>query len=253
MVCSVEGMTSNQGNTPRQETLAQFSVQLSAYAKRPIPFAETVRELAVVRARIRVIDARRKPIYEQLASRYRTGVTRTSTGLELRSTAARPGTVVRTVDAATVKARYPRAYEAARCVGNYVSIKAPSSFKEPVVKGLPAKPPGSASLDALVKAYQHASFACLPELRQEEKAAIAVLREIAEEFGWDGLPYVFADHWSVGLRKLRYQASLLAVNEPEIFDELAVERERGAATGRIYIATHEHDIDDEVEGDGYAQ
>lgn len=240
----------------RPETLAEFAAQLREHAARAgqsISFMTDVHELANTRAQITLLRARRTLIFEQLKRRYAGGITTTSTGeYVLRMSRPSELVTVRTVESDTVKRAYPTAWQAARVIVPRVAVTTPpdwnstdgggagsppshasrSAFRTP---RLPAVPRATDTLDRCVAAYRHRAFDRLEELRRDEALLIGGLEDIADKYGWDGLPIVFSDGWKIGLRCRRFDAESLREHEPAIFDELAIDKVRGGST-RLYVA-----------------
>ena len=86
-----------------------------------------------------------------------------------------------------------------------------------------------------VLAYKEApAWQRLKALREAEQETLGRLEKLAAEFGWDGDLKVFADGWSVQLKRQQYSSEALAAVAPDVFEKLAVVKVK-QAPARVYV------------------
>ena len=235
-------MPTTTAKDQRTVTLEQFSAQIDAHLGRPAGFAEAVAALAEARARTKRVDDRRKAIYRELEQRHlgRGGgvvVLPGGGGREpwvLRRTEEKRS-VVRTVPAELVKKLDRAAYERARVSKAKLKLVTPETWRGGGdVDRLPAIPHPTQTTDHVINLYRSKVFDVLRDLKAEEEQARLDLDKIAADCGWDGGeaegPLAFTDGWMLGLRTREYSVEALKANQPEVFDRLAISKERRSGT-----------------------
>lgn len=204
-------------------TLDQFDAQLNDHAGEAVGFADTVRRLRAVRANLTAGETRRKELREVVAAAHDAGAGRTNkwrVAVFTGPTRPKPG-----VPSAVLKKHNPRLWDRARVLTPWVTVTAPPTA-DPVDRELWLPPePGRGSLDPVFDGLSRLS-AGMADFRREENELKDRLRDIAHDNGWNGLPIVMADRWTVGLTTLRYSSDALRELDPETFDRLAVTPEQ---------------------------
>lgn len=215
------------------QTLTQFDAALGAHLGRPAGFADAVVELWTVRQRLTVLKERRSELFAVLREHHARGNS-VAGDMELRESRPSAVRVRRTVTAAAIKKVSPELWERSRVPGPKVAVSAPKTQVRPAVGlSLPAVPGPRTPLHQAVAVYQ--SCPGTDVLSEAEKAAVAQLRTIAEQAGWDGMPVAFSDGWKAGLVALTYDAEALRRIDPQTFEALAVDVTTGGST-HVYLA-----------------
>ncbi|AOT27278.1 hypothetical protein KNT58_gp61 [Mycobacterium phage Fortunato] len=223
----------------RSETLAQFNRELIEYGGYDPGFDGLVETLYATREAIRQLAGARKNLFEHIKGYHRgADVAVPGTEYVVRQTEAGPATTYRAVSSAAAKKADPAAWRRAQVLTGFVQVKAPAAVAAAVpVEDVPAlcHLEKGVGLTEAVAAYKDApAWARLKELRAVESETLGRLEKLAAEFGWDGDLKVFADGWSVQLKRVQYSSDALAVVDPELFDRLAEVKLRQAAP-RVYI------------------
>ncbi|AKF14325.1 hypothetical protein SEA_VINCENZO_63 [Mycobacterium phage Vincenzo] len=206
----------------RTETLDEFDDLLGEYANGETDFAYLVRSLWATREGIKQLDAARKAVFEHVKAAHTLGHT-TVAGYRLKMTSPPEPTAYTSVASAAVKTADVAAWRRAQALAPFVQVKAPAGMAvaEEAV-------PEEAAVDfvapeaAVVCYKEHPAWARLRELRVVEQETLGRLEKLAADFGWDGDLKVFADGWSVQLRRLQFSAEKLAATDPAVFDRCAV-------------------------------
>ncbi|ABD58566.1 hypothetical protein PBI_PIPEFISH_69 [Mycobacterium phage Pipefish] len=207
-------------------TMDQFADTLDQHAGRTVGFADHVRALRSARAVKAAIEADRKTAYELMKAHYSRGNVAVGSGSVLRMSKPSKVSVRRTVDSKLVQRRYPKVYDQCRVPVPYVTVAGELTVVRPANTGFSVA--SNADLDRVVAAYRACS---VPEdVTAAEAAAVAALKGIADEFGWDGLPLEFTDAWTIGLRRLQFDAKVLRELRPDVVEECSVERSSGGST-----------------------
>lgn len=239
-------------NGKRIETLMAFSRSLDAHAGTSVGFVDAVVELAAVRARKAVIDARRKQIFEVVRVKFERGDLVAGEGRMLAQTEPTPVVTTRAVPADVVKKRSLVLWESARVAKPFVQVKPPkllaSSMANEAVQAVGALPPvpdARRAVHDVVALYE--AVPPTTELRAREKSLVERLRLIGATYGWDGLPLEFSDKWTVGLDRLEFSSDRLREIDPRLWDALAVEKPTGGFQ-RVYVHKAEGiELDDDGE------
>lgn len=239
--------------TKYQDTLIEFDQKLNAFARREMGFAQTVTNLAHVRARMSVITDRRKEVFDVVKAWHAEGQQTSVPGIELRQTKPAEMSRVRAVPAGVIKKRDPKLWAASRVVKPRVSVKPPkfaaAAIRDAAVLAvgpLPACADG-ASLDEAVIAYR--SMPGMGELKEHEQKYIDHLKLCATIGQWDGLPIEFRDGWEFGLSSLQYDSERLRVIAPGLWEQLAVDSERGGNSRVIVGKIGADDLDGDADSE----
>ncbi|AGU92019.1 hypothetical protein ADAWI_60 [Mycobacterium phage Adawi] len=223
----------------RAETLAQFNRELIEYCGHDPGFDQLVQTLFSTRAAIKQLADARKNLFEHVKGYYRgQDVAVPGTDYVIRETAPGEATTYRAVSSADAKKADPAAWRRAQVMTGFVQVKAPAAVAaavpEEAVPELCRLDKGVGLTEA-VAAYKEApAWTRLKELRAVEQETLGRLEKLAADFGWDGDLKVFADGWSVQLKRQQYSSDVLAAVDPELFDRLAVVKLRQAAA-RVYV------------------
>ncbi|AHK12012.1 hypothetical protein Hosp_058 [Mycobacterium phage Hosp] len=230
-------MTTNK----RSETLAEFSRLIDDHLGKPVGFAEAVKALADVKARISAVEERRKTAHDALKQIFATeadgGLLVVPVGGGQRKVlfeqTNRP-TIKKAVSAAAAKEA--GVWEKARVIRRQVAVTAPKGT--PISGELPKLPPVPMpymNIEQIHGLYEHPAYAVLKELREELGDATNALDKVAAEAGWDGEPYSFKDGWKVGLTLAAYNSDRLKAVDPETWERLAVVTEVSGGTRLKYM------------------
>lgn len=225
---AVKSKTKAPTGDVRDISLARFARQLDEHAGAAVGFDDLIEELAQTRITIGHLKRTRAELFEQIKGAHALGHTVViGTGYELRLSVPSEPAMYRTVPSEVVKRVSVAAWRRAQAEVRFVSVKAPGAITERMAAAAERMPVPDLrqvrTLATVVLAYkEHPAWETLRELRDRETETVERLDALAADFGWDGMPIIFADGWTAGLRRRQYSSERLAEIEPELFARLAV-------------------------------
>ena len=234
---------------------AASAAPLPKFANQVEPFRQTVITLATTRAQIAQLSKARKAIHERLNDAYERGVRELRGGYTLKQTSAGEGSEYLAVSSAAAEKADKAAWQRAKMPKPFVQAKPPEQLaavlrNDQWVAHIAPELPENADIEQAAAVYrEHPAWDVLKQLRELEAECVERLDKLGAEFGWDGLPLVFSDGWTVGLKRMQFDSDRLYLVAPELFDRLAEVKVRNNGQ-RVYIGKiGENDEADEIDGE----